>query len=163
MRRNYYQGGAEQRYHLSAGVLAVDKDGLLGVHHFPRNGEDSERYEFVHETVELGETLEAAALRGLREEFGAEARIFGYLGCLLTTFHSHGAAIEKATEYLVAQVESWNESRRKTDDNSVGSRIEWFTSDRLLSLMDAQADRDATSGLDESAILRRYIDRLHPK
>lgn len=133
------------------------------MHHLPRNGEDFERYEFLHETVELGETLEAAALRGLREEFGAEARIIGYLGCLLTTFNSHCAAIEKATEYLVAHVETWNESRRKTDDNTVGSRIEWFTSDRLLSLMHDQADRDSTPDLDETTILRRYIEQLKPQ
>jgi len=49
MRESIFQGDAKHPYHLSVGLIPINSEGLIGVHHFVSL--ESESYEFIHETV----------------------------------------------------------------------------------------------------------------
>jgi ADP-ribose pyrophosphatase YjhB (NUDIX family) len=159
MGHNIFQGSAAAPYHLSAGVVAVNQDGLVGVHHFAELSGHQDVYALVRETVEANESLEVTARRGLREEFGAEAKIVGYLGSRVTTFIIDHVEIRKSTEYLLAEVVSWDEARRKSDDDTIGSRIEWHSPSDLVGILRAQRLRLGDPDIDEVEVLDRYQNR----
>lgn len=80
-------------YHLSAGAIVINDSGKIGTHHFVSHPEVLKRtglqdmFLLVRETIEPGESLEQAALRGIYEEFGAKGEVLGYLGSRTTSFY----------------------------------------------------------------------------
>lgn len=156
MRRSFFQATEENPYHLSAGVIALSPENLLGVHYFARASAGDDYYTLVRESVEDHESLETAALRGLREEFGATGQIVGYLGARTTNFVVGRTQVEKTTAYLIVAVDDWDASKRYERDNSQPSRIEWRDADYLIRCMQAQGAR-LGGDLDESEIVKRFV------
>lgn len=58
-------------------------------------------------TVEKGETYEETALREVREETGADARIVEYIGKSQYTFNAHSDVIEKDVHWYLMLADSY--------------------------------------------------------
>lgn len=161
MTHNIFQGDAHWPFHLSVGVVAVDEHGRIGVHHFKERFGLSNVYTLVSETVEGNETLQAAALRGLREEFGAEAKIVGYLGSQTSNFSVDDLVIHKSTEYLVADVVRWDVDHRDHADNTRTSSIEWYETPELTRILQEQCHRLADLSINEAGVIGRYVQCMN--
>lgn len=152
---NYYMGVEQAPYHLSVGSVLRNGRGEIACHHFDEAAGMSDVYILMRETIEPGETLEETIHRGLMEEFGAKARIVGYLGSIVAQLDNSGPPIQKTTLYFVCDLNEIHEGWRKPDDEEKGSVIEWHDVDFLIDKMSVQGERYRRQDFDESAVLRR--------
>lgn len=162
---NYFQGNSSHPQHVSVGAVLVNDKNEVCCHHF-----DSKKFDFkgywkdeniedfyilMRETVESGETLEAALRRGLLEEFGAEAELVDYIGSIQSHFKSKGVEIEKTTLYFLCKLISQDLNKRSAGDVEFESQVEWRSADFLIPKMKEQSARYGRTDIDESQILKR--------
>ncbi len=156
-----FKSTKESPYHLSVGAVLVDKEGQIACHYFKKfqvTGEDQKYDDFyilMRETVESGEGLEEAVLRGIKEEFGATGEIEKFVGTLLTKFPRGDVWIEKTTAYFLIRLKDFDINNRIFDDCEKESIIQWQPIDFLISKMETQGQRYERTDLDESEILKR--------
>lgn len=161
---NYYIGTKDCPHHLSVGAVVINKDGNVLCHHFPSitvSGFTAENiYILVRETLEMGERLEEAVHRGLREEMGVEASIKTYIGSIKSRFPRKGEAMQKTTLYFLCSLNNIDSSKKDKTDLEAASEIMFLPIDLLIGKMKAQAEIYKTFDLDESSILeevKNYI------
>lgn len=107
----------------------------------------------MRETMEIGEALEGAVLRGISEEFGAKGEIVDYIGSIKSQFNRNTVPIEKTTLYFLVRLNDYDLSKRLKDDEENLSEIQWKSLEFLIPKMKEQGKRYRRTDLDESAIL----------
>lgn len=162
-----HQNKPNQPFHVSVGAVVINDKGKIRVHkRVPGTtppewlftlGGLKESYTLMRETVENGEVLEEAVLRGVREEFGIEGEIRKYLGSIQAHLvNGKGMHWEKTTlYYLVAMKE---EHERHADDGESHTELVWADADFLMEKMGEQGKATKREDLDESKILRAYLE-----
>jgi hypothetical protein len=153
---NYYRGVEQLPYHLSVGAVPRNEQGEIACHHFREIFGLQDIYILMRETMEPGETPEAALHRGLMEEFGATATIDTYLGSL-TTRLATDPSIQKTTLYFLCNLNSIDLSLRMPGDLETESEVEWHAPNFLIEKMKAQGVQDPEGSLDESDVLGRIV------
>ena len=105
--RSKYQNQEGQPFHISVGAILVNQEGEICVHAVQkrdvrqdvREAMDSvgidTAYYLMRESLEDGETLEEAVLRGIYEEFGATGTVTKYLGAISGRGFSEIGMLEK--------------------------------------------------------------------
>jgi hypothetical protein len=157
---NYFQGNKDHQQHVSVGAIMKNNDGFIRVHHFPKEISSgfwksigvTDFYILMRETVNPSESLESAVVRGLAEEFNAEATIDDYLGSIVSS-----APFQKTTLYFLCTYIGEVASTRDKNDTEGQSILEWKTAEELIPIMRAQKERFGRDDIDESSILERYI------
>lgn len=166
---NHFQGNKDHPQHVSVGAIVVNGKGEVCCHHFtdadlegywPNEGLN-DFYLLMRETVSQDETLERALTRGLKEEFGVEARMVDYVGSIQSHFKHEGVTVEKTTLYFYCMLVSQDAARRDTSDIEGKSALEWHTLDFLIPHMKEQAKRYGRTDVDESSILERVKSLRH--
>jgi ADP-ribose pyrophosphatase YjhB (NUDIX family) len=156
-----FKSTKESPHHLSVGVVLVDREGQIACHYFKKLQVTEEEmgyddfYILMRETVESGEGLEEAVLRGIKEEFGATGEIEKFVGTLLTKFPRGDVWIEKTTVYFLIKLKDFDIDKRIFDDYEKDSIIQWQPIDFLISKMGEQQRRFERTDFDESEILKR--------
>jgi ADP-ribose pyrophosphatase YjhB (NUDIX family) len=160
-----YQAQHERPFHISAGAVVVNDEGKILVHKRMRekappqfadnfvNGDDV--YIHMRESLEKDETLEQAATRGLKEEFGMTTEVGKYLGTLSVRIRT-GDPIwewEKTTLYFQAVA---GEQGERVIDSEAFSILEWHEPEFLIEHMRGQGGEDRKD-LDESKIIENYV------
>lgn len=165
--RSIFQHGPGNPYHISVGALLVNAEGKILTHKRTTEttpekylftlGGLKENYILMRESLEDNESLEAATLRGLKEEFGAEGKIEKYLGCIVArVVPQNGAPFEKTTLYF--QVALTGEGERLMSDGESHTELVWMEPIELAAQMDFQGKHTDREDLDESKIVRAYIE-----
>jgi ADP-ribose pyrophosphatase YjhB (NUDIX family) len=158
---SFFKSTKESPYHLSVGAVLVDTEGNIACHYFKKfqaTNEDQKYNDFyilMRETVEAGEGLEEAVLRGIKEEFGATGEIEKFIGTLLTKFPRGNVWVEKATLYFIIRLKEFDINARVLEDCEKDSVIQWQSIDFLISKMEEQRKRFERTDFDESEILKR--------
>ncbi len=158
-----YQHTEENPFHISVGAVLVNEKGEVCAHAFPVRGlpEDvrnavsvEELYILMRESLEDGETLEEAVLRGIREEFGAEGSVVRYLGSLRGRAFSSKGMFQKTTLYFLVRLAGLGE--RVPGDWESSSRMVWMDPKILIQRMREQKS-DLRDDMDESEIIESYL------
>lgn len=165
--KNYFRGTIDHPYHLSVGAVIINGENQVCCHHFGQKTEGTpykgftDFYLLMRETLEMGETIEAALYRGMMEEFGITGEIQTYLGSIKSSYEVTNSdpvtMIEKTTLYFLVKVKNIDPARRSKEDFAMGSQIEWRPADFLISKMKEWGNRYENTTLDESLILERFI------
>ncbi len=113
-------------------------------------------WHLMRESLEDGETLEAAVLRGCVEEFGATGVVEKYLGAKIDQIVTPQKSFQKCTLYHAVRLQSLGE--RTGDDGENRTQMEWYAPQALLSLMDEQVQRTARPELDEREVIKRFTE-----
>jgi hypothetical protein len=145
--------------HLSVTVVMLNDRHEVAFHYWTQSIWGDDLYTLMHETVHQGEALEAAAGRGLMEEWGATAELVAYLGThtLNFTVHVEGDRLmEKAMPTFLARVKTAHEHKRsEADPRERSSQLVYLSIDEALRIMASQAKRfPDRPDLDESVALR---------
>jgi NADH pyrophosphatase NudC (nudix superfamily) len=165
---NYLNQSPESPTHISVAALLRNPEGKILVHHFqkedlPDESElKSDLYLLMRESLHLGESLEAAVARGLMEEYGATGTIVDFLGTIVSHFPSsddHMIMIEKTVLYFLVDFVSIDESLREAGAVESRSKLLWLSPEDLLEKNITQAARYTRTDIDDSKIIRDYIDR----
>lgn len=160
--RSIYQHTTENPFHISVGAVLVNGKGEVCVHTFlvSELAEDLQAtltverlHILMRESVEEGETLSEAVLRGLQEEFGATGTVKRYLGSLRGRASSPQGVFQKTTLYLLVALEGMGE---RPDDLESSSELRWIEPRLLIETMRAQRS-DTRDDLDESEIIENYV------
>ncbi len=146
---NPYRATKEYPYHISVGVVLVNDKNEVACHfyeeqkirYYPKNF-----YTLMHESLEAGETLEDAAMRGLKEEYSMTGSMGHFIGSLVTRYEWNGVMVEKTVPYFLCKLISIQE--RNLADPEAISEIKWMNIDELISIMETQGEDD------ESKILK---------
>lgn len=163
--KNYFQASKTYPYHISVGAVVVNGSGEVCCHYFkkfehPSFGVGEDFYILMRETIEPNETIERCLARGLREEFGMEAKLIAYLGAIISHFPliKDGSVAEKATLYFLCEPVSFDVLKRDPADEEASSVIRWVKPEELIPKMKEQSKRLGRIDTDESAILQRLVD-----
>jgi ADP-ribose pyrophosphatase YjhB (NUDIX family) len=157
---NWFQGTHLRPYHLSVGAVVVDVHGKVACQHVARFGRYRDLYLLMRETVEMGERLEEALTRGLREEMGLGVEISAYLGSLVSHFPRGRANVEKTTLYFLCRFVGLDPRGRDESDPDSGNEIEWHRIEWLIHRSHAQGQRWSRTDFDESLVLSRAHELL---
>lgn len=113
----------------------------------------------MRETLEPGEMLEQAVMRGIKEEFGADGELKSYLGCIKSTFplRVSKVKVEKTTLYFHVQMTNFDPLSRDKDEVESKSEIQWKAPEELERLFIEQGKEYDRTDLDESSVVRNYI------
>lgn len=163
MNGTYFQGNNLHPQHISVGAVLINEKGDVCCHHFytkDLKGYYAEEklndfYILMRETLRPNETLEGALMRGLMEEFGANAELIDYAGSIEGHFKHKGMDIQKTTLYFLAKLKNQDISKRGSGDIEDMSIIEWRAIDYLIPIMKEQTVKFGRTDLDESSILER--------
>lgn len=161
----FYQHSLPQPYHISVGALLFNDRFEIGVHHF-RIEHIPEQLRFLadnlpdiwhlmRESLEDGETLEAAVLRGCQEEFGAVGTVEKYLGAKIDQILTPSKSFQKCTLYHAVRLQTLGE--RTGDDGENVSQLEWYAPHDLLALFDEQVQKTNRPELDERELVERFM------
>jgi ADP-ribose pyrophosphatase YjhB (NUDIX family) len=154
----------EHPFHISVGAVLVNEEEKICVHKMTKSktpgvyanvfeGRD-EIYILMRETLDNNETLEAAAMRGIREEFGAAGEIRQYLGSQAFEVRMHGYPYEKTTVYFEITLTELGE---RPEDEESYTDIEWHTPEFLIERMKEQGKGNPLADIDESKIIETYV------
>ena len=154
-------------FHISVGAVLVNDEGKVLVHKMVRRsmpdslihtiGNLNEAYILMRESLENGETLDQAVTRGLMEEFGAEGTIVKYLGSIqIPELHAKTRTFEKTTLYF--QVDFVKQNDRPMNDVEAHTELAWESPEFLIEHMHDQGQRAGREDLDESKIIKAYIE-----
>ncbi len=158
-----FQHTTDSPYHISVGAVVVHA-GKIAVHkhvkdHAPSRvhdlfGDIDVVHTLMRESIEDGESVEVAALRGVREEFGIDGRVVRYLGSIQAQVPLHGG-FEKTTLYVECAVD--HVGVRPIDDEEVYTVMEWHDPQELLALFEKQEAKTSRADLKEAKIVRAYL------
>lgn len=162
-----YQHKLNNPFHISVGAVVVNEEGKILVHKMAQKDvpadvaeafnysmiANEELYLLMRETLEDGETLEEAVIRGVAEEFGVEGKVIKYLGSIVSKAFARENEFEKTTLYF--QVELIQQNERPEDPESF-SILEWHKPEFLIEKMKSQRNEKRTD-LDESKIIEAYV------
>ena len=158
-----YQQREGNPFHISVGAVAV-KEGQILVHRRTKEnvperfaytlGGLSESYVLMHESVENGEALEDAVVRGLKEEFGASGTVRKYLGALSFMHTWSGKTFEKTILYFLADI---TEMSKRPDDMEAWTELAWLSPEALLEKFRYQNERSDRPELSEAKIIEDYL------
>lgn len=151
-----YHGTKEHPHHISVGVVLINNKNEVACHfyeerkirNYPQNF-----YTLVHESLEENETLEDAAIRGLKEEFSMTGTFERFIGSLIVYFDNDGVKVEKTVPYLLFRLTSIQE-RDRTDPEAI-SEIRWMDIDELITIMKTQSRGDESKILED--VKRFYL------
>lgn len=162
--RSFFQASARQPYHLSVGAVLFDQQGRIACHHFKEIFGYKDIYILMRESMEDNETPFMTMHRGLKEEFGAEAKPVAFLGSLSGYLPDARLPFDKTTLYIVCQLTEWDPEKRDLNDSEASSDIEWIEPEALIAIMKKQGDRfPHRADADESLMVQRalpYIQSL---
>lgn len=165
MAKNIFQASEEFPFHISVGAVLTNSDGLICTHFFkqadiPTEFEaKSDLYLLMRETIEPGETLEEAILRGIQEEFGARGKIKSYLGSFTSFFPLRVSKIQvqKTTLYFHVEMTDFSVTLREKDGIESKSELQWINPEVLRDLFIKQGRNYDRTDLDESKIIENYL------
>ena len=121
-----------------------------------RLGRAHEAFLLMRESLENGETLEEAVVRGLQEEFGAEGKVIRYLGSIQSHIpEDYPDGWEKTTLYFHASLIAQGD--RSLSDAESHSILEWVEPTVLLQKLLQQGRETGRADLDESKIIKAYL------
>ncbi len=130
-RLSYFRSTKQRPFHLSVGGVVYNNKGELLTRHFSNyKGRNVDIYLFPTETIEPGESLEQALLRGLKEEVGVQAKIKGFLGTLVGFAKSKDKIFEKTVIYFLTELQTIGPPLFPEEDGQ--SSVEWHTPEFLL-------------------------------
>ena len=156
MKYHYFIGQKKFPFHLSVGAVLLNSKKKIYCHHLSgMKGKDA--YLLMRETVKPGESLEKALVRGLKKEFGARAKLKGYLGSMISSFKNwQGAQVQKTTLYFLCKVVGVPKKVKWVEDHgSKGNKPEWKSAKFLIPQMEKQGRALKRTDFDESDILKR--------
>jgi 8-oxo-dGTP pyrophosphatase MutT (NUDIX family) len=110
----------------------------------------------MRESLEDGETLQEAVLRGCLEEYGATGVIEKYLGAKIDIIVTPTKDFQKCTLYHAVRLTSLGE--RTGTDAEKTTELEWYSPTDLLMLLDRQCAQTTRPELDEREVIRRFIE-----
>ena len=151
---NPYKGTKEYPFHISVGVVLLNDKNEVACHFY---GEQKIRnypknfYTLLHESPEVGESLEDTVMRGFKEEYSMTGSIEHFIGTLVTFFDLDGAKVERTVPYFLCKLISIQE--RNLADPEAISEIRWMNIDELISIM-------ATEGEDDESKILKDVKRL---
>lgn len=164
---NHFQRSEEYPFHISIGAVVVNKNKKVACHYFKSLeiadiGKFENFYILMRETIEPNESIEQCLTRGLKEEFGCEAKIRHYIGSIVSKFPltSAGLIVEKTTLYFLCDMINCDKSIRKLDDPEGSSEIVWLEPTELIIKMKEQRLRLAREDADESGLLENILGYL---
>ncbi|KND47899.1 MAG: hypothetical protein AB199_04045 [Parcubacteria bacterium C7867-004] len=164
---NLFQYVGGNPFHISVGAVLVNNESKICVHKMSKEtlapevqamiGNLDEIYILMRESLEEGETLDQAVLRGIKEEFGAEGIVTKYLGCIEGPAFNRGGnkRFEKATLYF--EVKLTNLGDRPADDPESNSTMLWLDPEDIIEKMSLQKNISVRTDLNESKILEAYV------
>lgn len=170
--KNFLNQSVESPTHISVAALLRNKEGEFLCHFFkkedlPDESEGkSDLYLLMRESLHLGESLESAVMRGLMEEYGAEGNIVDFLGTIVSHFPSSDnstVSIEKTVLYFLVEFISIDETKREVGAVESRSQLLWLEPEDLLEKNITQAARYSRTDIDDSKIIRNYIERYETK
>jgi len=158
-----FQHSESNPFHISVGAVLVNEKGEVCAHYVTVNAVP-EKYRFLlggldacyrlmSESLEDDEPLEAAVLRGCREEFGAEGVVEQYLGTLKEMLPDPRGEFEKVTLYFKVRLTGLGE---RPPDEEDFSKLVWMAPEALMERMREQGRLASRKDLDESTILEHY-------
>ena len=170
--KNFLNQSVDSPTHISVATLLRNDEGNILCHFFkkedlPDESEGkSDLYLLMRESLHLGESLEDAVHRGLMEEYGAEGNVTDFLGTIVSHFPSSQdstVTIEKTVLYFLVDYISLDESKREEGAVESRSKLLWLTPADLLEKNIIQAARYSRTDIDDSKIIRDYIQRYESK
>ena len=170
--KNFLNQSVESPTHISVAAVLQNTEGKILCHFFkkedlPHESEGkSDLYLFMRESLHLNESLETAVSRGLMEEYGAEGKVIDFLGTIVSHFPSSDNAtvtIEKTVLYFLVDLISLDETKREAGAVESRSQLLWLAPDDLLEKNQTQAARYSRTDIDDSKIIRDYIQRYESK
>lgn len=175
MQKNYYAHSPGHPAHISVGAVLVNGAGEICTHYFKENplrglkttpasysSQPESFYLLMRETVEMGERLEDAVQRGLKEEFGATGTIRTYV-CSTTVRvpEDQQSFFQKTTLYFLVDLNSIDPAQRSPDDAEAGSEVTWVEPRALIEHMKSQGTRFGIADVDESEVIEKALAYLH--
>lgn len=165
---NFLNQSPESPTHISVAALLRSSEGKILCHYFkkedlPHESEGKgDLYIVMRESLHQGESLEAAVARGLMEEYGAEGTVVDFLGTIISHFPCSddlSIQVEKTVLYFLVDFISLDESKREAGEVESRSALLWFTPQELLEKNLTQEARYIRTDIDDSKIIRDYINR----
>lgn len=166
--KNYFQASQSQPYHLSVGAVLVNQENKVVCHYFSKVPDVlpepfkniTDIHILMRESMEMGETIEEALSRGLREEFGAEGKVIAFLGSKEEVAPGKSLQMIKTTLYFLVRMTSMDASVRESDDMEGDSEIVTLPIDVCVSNMKEQGKRIDTGTFDESDMILRAKEMI---
>lgn len=157
---NYYRGQEGAPFHLSVGAVVLNEDREVCCRHYRQNeqGVRGDLYLLMRETVEQGETIEEALLRGCIEELGLKVSVKDFIGSIISHFPFKGETIEKTTLYFLC--DSKEEAKENPGGWEASGKLEWHDPSFLIEQSRKQAEHFARDDYDESTVLQRVLTSL---
>ena len=163
-----YQHSVVNPFHISVGAVVVNDKGEILTHKMLKKDvpadmllafnydsvQKDEIYTLMRETLEDGEVLTDAVMRGVREEFGVEGTVEKYLGSIQAKAFAWDKEFEKTTLYFQVSLTTQNKRPEDPEDFSI---LEWRTPEFLIQKMQEQGQSMNRTDLDESKIIEAYV------
>ena len=166
MKNKFYQHSLPQPYHLSVGAVLFNNNYEICVHHFQLNkvpehlrflSDDlPDMWHLMRESLENGETVQEAVMRGCKEEFGATGKLEKYLGGKIDEIVTPTKTFQKCTLYHSVRLAELGE--RTATDAEDKTIMEWYSADDLLELLNNQCAKTKRPELDERIIITRFME-----
>ncbi len=166
--KDLFKHSVENPFHISVGVLLINSEGRILVHHYQRSKmperylmwfeQLDDLYILMRESLENNESLEQAIHRGLSEEFGARGEIKRYIGSIQAIFpNAQQQPVEKTTLYFQVLLSESGSHERHLDGVESLSDLEWCEPQELLSKLKIQRDSLKRTDMDETKIVESYL------
>jgi hypothetical protein len=165
---NFLNQSIQSPTHISVAALLRNVQGEILTHWFKKEDlpDESEGrgdlYLVMRESLHRDESLEAAVQRGLMEEYGARGTIVDFLGTIVSHFPSSddkAVAIEKAVLYFLVEYLAHDETKREAGAVESRSQLLWLKPEILLEKNVTQAARYSRTDIDDSKVIKYYIER----
>jgi ADP-ribose pyrophosphatase YjhB (NUDIX family) len=156
---NVYSATKKYPFHLSVGAVIRREDGKILCHYFDTLpdplGHHDDVYILMRETVESGESMEEALIRGAAEEFGAAIKVDHILEAKIDQIRNDAKEFvwDKTTLYFVCSLIEIDVRERDENDFESDSDVQWHDPEFLIAHMKEQGKRTGRGDLDESRIL----------
>lgn len=160
---NVYAATKQYPFHLSVGAVIRRSDGKILCHYFDTLpdplGHHDDVYILMRETVEHGESMEQALVRGAMEEFGAEIKVDHVLEAKTDEIINEEKTFiwNKTTLYFACSLVELNVRKRDDEDFESSSDIQWQEPGVLVAHMRDQGIRTGRGDLDESVIVELAV------
>jgi len=161
--QNVYSATKKYPYHLSVGAVIRREDGKILCHYFKTLpdplGHHNDVYILMRETVESGESMERALIRGAVEEFGAAIKVDHILEAKIDKIidGERDFIWDKTTLYFACSLIQLDTRERDENDFESSSDIQWQDPEFLIAHMKEQGKRTRRGDLDESRIIELLV------